>query len=80
MTAEEWVAGYLEANELDWDKLTNAEQFRVTMHVPCNIRCFRVGGAVGVKPGEPCPECGKPRPLLTSWERLLDETRCTESE
>lgn len=72
MTAKEWIANYLEANALDWDKLTKGEQFQITRLVPCNVRCFRVGGAVDVKPGEECPECGNPRPLLTSWEILLE--------
>jgi hypothetical protein len=73
VTAEHWLDGYLEANGIDWDKLTKGEQFKITMLVPCSIRCFRVGGAVDVKPGEECPECGKERPLLTVWERLLED-------
>jgi len=73
MTAEQWLAGYLEANNFDWDKLTKGEQFKVTMLVPCSIRCFRVGGPVDVKPGQACPECGHERPLLTVWERLLED-------
>lgn len=71
MTSEEWVEGYLETNHIGWDTLTKGEQFQITMLVPCSIRCFRIGGAVAVEPGEECTSCGKPRPLLTVWERLL---------
>lgn len=73
VTAEQWLDGYLEANGIDWEKLTKGERLKLTMHIPCNIRCWRVGGPVEVKPGESCPECGLERPLLTVWERLLED-------
>ena len=70
MTGKEWMAGYLSQHDIDWDKLTAAERFKLTMLIPCTIRCFRIGDAVDVKPGEDCPECGHEVPLLTSWEKI----------
>jgi hypothetical protein len=67
MTVEEWLGDFIEANQLDWEKLTKGERFQVTRMIPCNVRCFRVGGPVSVDPGQECPECGKERPLLTNW-------------
>lgn len=57
--AQRWVADLCEREGLDWEKLTKGEQFRITVMVPCPIRCFQVGGPVDVEPGERCPECGK---------------------
>ncbi len=73
MTGEEWVAAFCENNGLDWDQLTKAERFKITMLVPCTIRCFRVGGPVDVARGEQCPECGQVVPTRTAWEHLLEE-------
>lgn len=72
--AEEWVAELCEREGLDWEALTKAEQFQITMMVPCPIRCFRVGGPVDVEPGERCPGCGKIYVAPpTALERLAGE-------
>ena len=70
MTAEEWLDAHCKEQGIDWEKLTLGERFKVTMHIPCSIRCFRVGVPVPVAPGEKCDECGKYVPLQTSWEKL----------
>lgn len=73
MTAEEWVARFCEANNLDWDKLTPGERTRVTMRVPCRIRCWRVGVPIPeATPGTVCPECGSPVPVPNIWERIAE--------
>ena len=71
MLAGEWVAKFCEAHGLDWEQLTKAERFKVTMQVPCTIRCWRVGGPVEVGPGERCPECGKERLPRSRYEVLV---------
>lgn len=78
VTAEQWIVDYLKARDLEWEGLTPAERFRITMQVPCQIRCFRVGVAIDVQPGEKCPECGKERPVLTRYERMLNGTTLSE--
>lgn len=71
--AIQWIKNYCKENLIDWSKLTKGEQFKITMTVPCTIRCFRVGGVVDVTPGQPCPECGKEAPIPTLWERISEE-------
>lgn len=73
MLAGEWIAAYCERHGLDWEQLTKGERFGIGMLVPCEIRCFRVGVAIDVKPGEKCPECGKGRPPRTRYERLRED-------
>jgi hypothetical protein len=56
-----------------WEDLTAGQRFQMAMLVPCTLRCFRVGGAVDVKLGEKCPECGKlndDRP--TRYQQILE--------
>lgn len=61
MTGEEWVYRYCQENNIGWETLSMAEQFQLSMLIPCTIRCFRVGVSVSpLKSGEKCPECGKP--------------------
>lgn len=72
MTAEQWVLAYCAEHDLDWDSLTAGEQTRVTMQIPCNIRCWRVGVSIETKPGKACPECGRPVPLPTAWDLVGD--------
>lgn len=59
MTDDEWIGNYCKARGLDWSTLSCVERTRITMFVPCSIRCWRIGGAVDVAPDKPCPECGK---------------------
>lgn len=75
VSAEEWLEKYCDTNAIDWDKATPVERFKLTMQVPCHIRCFRVGCPVSRR-GEACPECGRKTTLPTVWERLLEEERC----
>jgi len=70
--AGEWVAEFCKRQGLDWEQLSKGERFLITREVPCNIRCWRIGGAVTVAPGEKCPECGKERPVRTRYERMLE--------
>jgi hypothetical protein len=70
MTAEEWLDAFLKARCIDWEKLTPGQRFKITMMIPCSIRCFRVGGAVDVGPGEVCSECGTKQDLPTSWDMI----------
>lgn len=58
---------------VEWKDLTAGQRFQMAMLVPCTLRCFRVGGAVEVKIGEKCPECGKlndNRP--TRYQQILE--------
>ena len=71
--ALEWLNQYLLENKIDMDKLSPAQQFLLMREIPCTIRCWRVGGPVEVERGKKCPECGKLRPLRTSWERILED-------
>lgn len=68
--AKEWLAHLLEKHQIDWDKLTPAQRLMLTRHIPCFIRCWRVGGPVDVKPGEVCSECGQKQVVPTFWEKL----------
>lgn len=70
LEAREWLGAWLERRGFDWEKLTPAERFLLTREIPCFIRCWRVGVAVDVKPGERCSECGKLCPKPTFWEKL----------
>ena len=70
MTGPEWVNDFCKAHDLDWTKLTAGDRFKITMLVPCAIRCFRVGEAVDVRPGDVCPECEHRQDLQTSWEKI----------
>lgn len=65
-----WLETFLARRKITWEKLSTAEQFLMTREIPCSIRCWRVGGAVTVRPGEECPECGKTQPVQTLWEKL----------
>jgi len=69
-----WLDTYIAAKEMDRDRLTKADWFLLTREVPCEIRCWRIGEAVEVSPGESCPECGKMRPAPSVWDRILDES------
>ena len=64
----EWLAEFIEREGIEYDKLSQGQKFMLMHEIPCSIRCFRVGGPVDVRRGEPCPECGAVEPLLTSWE------------
>lgn len=68
-----WLDAYIERNKIDRDSLTKADWFLLTRKIPCSIRCWWIGEPVDVKPGEPCPECGKECPLPTAWERLAKD-------
>jgi hypothetical protein len=70
LKAREWLGSFLERHGIEWDSLTKAQQFLMTREIPCSIRCWRVGGPVNVKAGEPCSECGKIEPKPTFWEHL----------
>ena len=70
MTGEEWVHELCQARGIDWSRLTAGERTQITMHIPCTIRCWRVGVSIEVKPGEDCPECGRHVDLMTSWEKI----------
>lgn len=70
--AAAWLDAYIEDEGIDRDTLTKADWFLLTRMVPCHIRCYRVGISVAVEPGQPCPECGKMRPELTAWDRLME--------
>lgn len=71
--AWEWIHAQCEAHGVTWKTLSLAEQRDLTRAIPCNLRCWRVGGAVDTTPGQPCPECGRPVPHLSLWERLVDD-------
>jgi len=58
ITAEEYLKHYCKENNINWNKLTRAEQFMLTRKIPCTIRCFRVGGPVDLDEDGTCPECG----------------------
>jgi len=66
--AREWLGRWLERNHIDWDTLTKAQQFLLTREIPCSVRCWRVGGPVDVRAGDPCSECGKIEPKPTAWD------------
>lgn len=70
MTGEEWMADFCQTNGIAWQKLTKGQQFQLGMRIPCNIRCFRVGGPVDVEPGKPCPECGQRQPTKTRYDHI----------
>jgi len=77
ITGEEWLAKYCVDNDIDPNKLSTAELFQLSMHVPCTVRCFRVGGSVDGEVGEKCPECGRvlkedPYKPKSSWDRLAE--------
>jgi hypothetical protein len=73
MTGEEWVAAYCQRNGLTWEKLEIPERRAITRSIPCNVRCWRVGGPVDTVPGEPCEECGSIVPLPTAWEKIVTD-------
>jgi hypothetical protein len=66
-----WLEEYFLRHHLDPDNLTSPEWFNISRVIPCHIRCWRIGAPVDVKPGTPCPECGKLRPLPTRYDRLM---------
>jgi hypothetical protein len=71
VTAEEWIEAYCARHQLDWDQLNISSRNSVMVLIPCSVRCYRVGVAIAVRPGEACPECGFKAPLPTSWDRIL---------
>lgn len=70
LAARKWLGEWLDKNHIDWDTLSPAQRFLLTREIPCSIRCWRVGGPVTVKPGDPCSECGKVEPKPTFWEHI----------
>jgi len=70
LAAREWLGRWLDQHHIVWDALTAAQQFLLTRQIPCSVRCWRIGGPVDVKPGDPCSECGKIEPKPTFWDRL----------
>ena len=70
--AQEWIGRYCAKHNIDWENLSVGERTRVAMLCPCTIRCWRVGQAVDVSPGEPCPECGRKNyQRMTRYDVLL---------
>jgi hypothetical protein len=57
---EEWLTTYLTRQGIDPSTATDRAIVQAARHIPCSIRCWRIGQPVEVKEGEPCPECGKP--------------------
>jgi hypothetical protein len=74
MTVTEWLTEFLREQNLDWEKLSPGERTSVLIQIPCNVRCWRVGGAVDTTPGKPCPECGSPVPIPTVWEHFQQDS------
>jgi hypothetical protein len=71
LAAREWLGKFLEANGIEWEKLSTGQRWRMTSLIPCTVRCWRVGVPVPeAVAGTKCPECGKEIPKLTSWEVL----------
>lgn len=74
MTGEEWVGDYCDRNNIDYGTLTKAERFKITALVPCNVRCFRVGGPTSAEMGSDgvpvCPECGQEMEIPTFYQRI----------
>lgn len=70
--AQEWLLALCKEHGVEWDGLDKSTQNGLVRSIPCNVRCWRVGGPVDTTPGEPCVECGRPVPVQTLWERLLD--------
>lgn len=71
--AQEWLLARCEEAGVTWETLQLMDRNRLIRSIPCNIRCWRVGGPVDTTPGEPCVECGRPVSVPTLWERLLDD-------
>jgi hypothetical protein len=70
LAAREWLQKFIEDNQIDYDALSPSQRFLLMREIPCNIRCWRVGGAVTTVGGEPCPECGSPVPKPTAWDKI----------
>lgn len=64
---------YAWKHNLDLDKLTLGEKFRLSMMVPCVLRCWQAGVAISLQPGERCDECGKLYDPETFWKKLVRE-------
>jgi hypothetical protein len=71
--AGQWIKDYCSARQLDWEKVMASDGLTLTRLVPCNIRCWRIGGPVDTTPGEPCAECGRPAAVPTIWDHLVSD-------
>ena len=73
----EWLTDYFRIQGIDPDTATDRDVVLAARKIPCSIRCWRIGGPVDVKVGEPCPECGKPcegdKLPLNDIERILQD-------
>lgn len=73
MTLEEWIAKRCLELGVVWEKLTAVERSQILGGVPCSIRCWRVGVAIDVAPGEVCSECGAraKEPVVSRIDHIL---------
>jgi hypothetical protein len=67
-----WIKRYAAERGLSLENLSTPQWFALSSKVPCPIRCWRVGIAISVTPGQECPECGKTYET-TLWARLSEE-------
>lgn len=70
---DRWIEDFLRKNRLDWESLSDRDRGIIVRRIPCTIRCWRIGDAVEVEPGKPCPECGRPHEpeVAGRWEQLM---------
>lgn len=70
---QEWLKEHLVAGKVDPNNLTAGQWLQISRVIPCQLRCWRIGAPVDVKPGSYCPECGRFYPKTSRYELLVQE-------